>query len=174
MGYTLVLGRDLNHDQTDVGPEVIELLQAGIKHQRKTGDTLVVAPGYSPDFPHQPRPYSAMMADWLRANGATKVYELVSDHFSTFGELEIFCETYGGGSVIGFDWHLKRAKMLAEHVPGSHHWPTYLKWEPVYKPMNTFDRIMEPLKRLNARLPPTWQRRLVRLFKLLVSRRTSY
>lgn len=172
----MILGRDMNADQTDVGPEVTKLLKAGIRHQVATGNTLVVAPGYSPDYPHQPRAYAEMMAAWLIAHGAEsdKIIVCHADSFDTYGELcELRALPGADKSVLGFDWHLKRARLEAIHA-GGFGFARSLSWVSVPGDMSRFDRLVEPLKLIKTLFPRRAQILLVRLYKRLVSKRTSY
>lgn len=174
MGHTLVLGRDMNHDQTDVGPEVVSLLVKALVHFQETGNTLVVAPGYSPDFPNQPRPYAEMMADWLRYKGCLDVVVLKACSFNTYGELEVFHDFKGEDKgVLGYDWHLRRARIDARRI-GGRDWANSLRWESLPAEMKRFDRIIEPLKTVKSYLPRSWQLRAVAFYKAHVSTRTSY
>ncbi len=177
MVCTLVLGRDLNATGTASGPEVEPLLVAAVRHQQLTGAILVVAAGFSPDFPSQPKSYGEMLADRLRELGATKLVVLRADHFSSFGELTAFhhyCLVLGVDEyeILGFDWHLKRVLCEARQV--DREWAKKLKPVPIPGKMKTFDRFIEPLKWAKLVLPRRWQVQAIELWKRYVSKRTSY
>lgn len=174
MGKVLVLGRDMNKAGTDIGEEVKPLLKRALQYQRATGDTIVVAPGMSPDYPNQTETYASMMARWLKQNGSDKVEVLESKTFNTYGELlAFFYQAQKGDSVIGYHWHLRRARFTAQ-LWINRQWATRLNWVGVVAPMSRFDKCIEPLKWLNACLSPSMQRRAVTLYKRCVSKRTSY
>ena len=176
MPSTLVLGRDMNATGTDIGPEVTLILDAALNHHKQTGSKLVVAAGFSPDFPNQPRSYAAMMADWLTQRGATDVEVLSAAEFNTYGELAVyhtFCAENHEDfpEVMGFDWHLLRVRLEARRVGD---WSSNLRFVPVMAPMPLFDMFVEPLKVLKHLLPRRWQVRVIEMYRRYISSRTSY
>jgi hypothetical protein len=134
---------------------------------------IVVAPGFSPDFPDQSESYANMLARELLKMGCQDMIVLESDTFNTYGELLVFYQNLKDGSVIGFDWHLKRARYTA-WLWIDRDWANQLNWIGVPAPMSWFDRLIEPLKWFNATLSPTQQLKMVALYKRFVSKRTSY
>jgi len=173
LGDVLVLGRDMDEKGEHVGPEVMALLERAALHQRQTGDTIVVAPGFSPDFPEQSESYANMMARALKVMGCHDVVALESATFNTYGELRVFYDEMGGDGVIGFEWHLKRAQYTAR-LWIDRDWVDHLDWIGVVTPMSRFNKLIEPLKWLNASLSPKIQLKMVVLYKRFVSKRTSY
>jgi hypothetical protein len=173
LGKILVLGRDLNKAGTGIGEEVKPLLQRAIQYQKATADTIVVAPGVSPDHPVQSETYATMMSCWLKQNGCTNVEVLESKTFNTYGELLVFYQKSAGCGVIGYSWHLKRARFIAR-LWINRQWADRLSWIGVEAPRGLFDTLIEPLKWCNACLPPTTQQRAVALYKRYISKRTSY
>lgn len=183
MRHILILGRDMNDIGTDIGPQVELILSRALREYRVDPEntTLVVAPGYSPDFPEQPRPYAAMMADWLRQEGCCRVVELCSQSFDTYGELREF-RAYCKGclddtvGVCGFNWHLPRAFVIAYQIDvwRACTWARSLKKYPVRAPMPEFDRSVEWKKWVSLLLPRTPRTITVRLYKRFISTRTSY
>lgn len=157
----------------NVGPVVMVLLERAAQQQKQTGDTIVVAPSFSPDFPQQSESYANMMARELRAIGCQDVRVLESATFNTYGELLVFYNELKGSGVIGFEWHLKRARYTAR-LWIDRDWVDHLDWIGVVTPMSRFDKLIEPLKWLNASLSPKIQLKMVTLYKRFVSKRTSY
>lgn len=179
-GYLLVLGRDMNEDGTDIGPQTEALLRAARAFQQETGCTLVVAPGYNPDLPHQLETLAHMMARHLYQFGADKLVVLEARTFNTIGELlayQQFLMESGGRAgprrVLGYSWHLPRVRLAAwRHLrKGMSRSLTYV---PVPQPMSTFDRCIEVLKWPAVLLSLRRQQQMVRFYKRYISTRTSY
>jgi hypothetical protein len=172
LGEVLVLGRDMDEEGKNAGPEALVLLRRAIVHQQETGDTIVVAPGFSPDFPDQSESYASMLTRELHKMGCQDMIVLESATFNTYGELSVFYQELKDGSVIGFDWHLKRVRYTA-WLWIDRDWANQLNWIGVPAPMGWFDRLTEPLKWFSASLSPTLQPKMVALYKRFVSKRTS-
>lgn len=178
MTHTLVMGRDMNTEGTDVGPEVVRLLQFALVHQSNTGTTLVVAAGFNSDFPAQPRSYAQMMAQWLWCHGAEGVEVLEAEHFSSWGELQAFknfsvITNIVDLEVLGYSWHLKRVMVEARQM-GGRTWSKQLRLVPLADQLRGFDFLIEPVKWLKLLLPRRWQLRAISFWKRYIFRRTSY
>lgn len=171
----------MNTEGTDVGPQVIRLLEEGLAQYmvNPSNVTLVVAPGYCPDFPSQSESYAAMMGRWLRKNGCQKVVELEAKSFDTDGEMREFYDwcidnttSKDEMGICGISWHLKRTYAIAWII--DRQWAHLLKWYPVEEPMSDFDHRIERIKWVKVFLPKRLHRLAVGTYKLLFSKRTSY
>jgi len=176
--YTLVLGRDMNKDGTNIGPFTKTLLEAAVSHQKTSGTILVVAPGFNPDFPGQTESFATMMARHLKRLGVNAVEVLQADHFSTYGELAAYRDFLEGKSpdryeVIGYRGHLWRARVEALQV-GGWKWGRGLKPVSVPGGLTWFDYLIEPFKWVKLLLPRPLQIRAIAFWKETINRRTSY
>ena len=177
MLYLLALGRDMNETGTKTGPQVERILAEALAVCRRylNDVTIVVAPGFSPDFPDEPRSYAAMMADWLREHGCQHVVVLEAESFDTDGEIRAFrefCRDHlrpnDAIGVCGFSWHLPRVKLIARHI--DRNWAHDMLTFPVEFPMPAFDRWHEPLKYLKVFVPKRLHQPLMQLVKQVMQR----
>lgn len=171
------MGRDMNSTGTDIAGQTQQLLDVARAHHKATGDPIVVAAGYNPDFPDQTESFASMMATYLRNQGVSSVIVLQADHFSSYGELEAlhaFCMTRSIERVriIGFTWHLWRVMVEAGQIDKD--WVQSLKVHPVPGLPGVIDVCNEPFKWFKLALPRPVQVKCIEFWKKNISKRTSY
>lgn len=155
----LVLACDLIGDGNQLGPKTILRLERAVEHHRATGDTLVVAASFSPDFPQQRRGMAVMMAEWLNNVGCTNVIVLSAETFNSRGEVKAFFdyETQGTRTIISAPYHLRRVRMIIRKMYGPIFGPDkvfYTKYVKVTKDkLSVKEYFLEPLKLLHVFLP---------------------
>lgn len=171
MGLALVLACDLVGDGNELGPKTIRRLLQGVEHHRATGDTLVVAASYSPDFPEQRKSMAVMMAEWLNAVGCTNVVVLNAKTFDSRGELRAFYEYAELNhepelTIISAGYHLRRVKLIIREMygpivgPGLVYNTRFVR--ATADKLSGKEFILEPLKLVHVYLPPGWRDRAVR------------
>ncbi len=168
-GCGLVLACDLALDGNQLGPKTIKRLTRGLEHHRETGDTLVVAASFSPDFPEQRRSMAVMMAAWLNEHGCSNVVVLNAKAFNTRGELDAFFELKVDGerTIISAPYHLRRTRLIVWQMFG---WQQLRSTRFVAVDDDTLsmkETILEPLKLVHVLLPPSWRDPAVALVRKL-------
>lgn len=159
-GYVLVLGRDLTEDSLSLGPNTILRLQRALTHSAETGETIVVAAGWSPTHPNQIQTMAEMMRDWLISSNNIAVVVLHALQFNSRGELEVFLKMEGAVSIITAPWHHLRVRLLVRQIAGRRV-ASQMNYVDSDDKMSPKDKKLEPKKLLFLRIVPPFLQPLV-------------